>query len=219
MSPRVVREGNVRVGGFNVCVVENRRQDFIVDETGEAVGNGVVFETALAVFAVVAPVFNRDRDKGRQRAVRILGNGQIVERVAHEVELTRPVMDDENGCPGAVFVGGWHIDEDLAFHPHRLLVGLERGVVALENFAVGQWHRKLEGLPLGIALVREIRIDLVVGTDGEIAVAYRAGILGVCVGGPCFVGDQANHANGHAGKTSREEEFGLQHGQGLRAFG
>src|SRR6185437_1893099 len=54
--------------------------------------------------------------------------------------------------------------------------------------------------------------------DGKIPVALRAGVFGGRIGSRSFVGGQTDDSNGHTGSTKREE-FGFQHGQGLRAFG
>ena len=35
-APRIVRDGNVRVGGLYLWIVQNLRQDFVVDESGKA---------------------------------------------------------------------------------------------------------------------------------------------------------------------------------------
>src|SRR6266516_4297250 len=117
-----------------------------MDESGQAVGHGVVFETALAVLAIVAAVLNGNRDERRQLAIRILRNGQIVERVAHQVELAGSVMNDENRGLGAIYIGGRHIDKDTSLFSHRLLLRLECRIVASEDFAVSQPHRELEVL-------------------------------------------------------------------------
>ena len=105
---------------------------------------------------------------------------QIVQRVAHQVEATRPVERHEHRRLRAVFVGGRHVDKNLPLLAHRL-PGIERGIVAAEDLAVGQPHRELEVFSLGIAPVREIGIDLVVGADDDVAIAFRAGLLRVVV--------------------------------------
>ena len=77
------------IGGFDVGVGQHGGQHFVIDEAGEAIGHGVVFEAALAVFAVVAAVFDGDGDEGRQLAIRVFGDRQVIERVADQVELAR----------------------------------------------------------------------------------------------------------------------------------
>src|SRR5437667_12816594 len=109
-----------------------------MDESGQPVGHGVVFETALAVLAIVATVLNCNRDERRQLPIRILRNGQIVERVAHQVELAGSVMNDENRGFGAILVGGRHVNKDLTLFSHGLLLGFEGGIVTTEDFAVSQ---------------------------------------------------------------------------------
>src|SRR5947207_4411704 len=116
--------------------------------------HGVVLDTALAVLSIVAAILNCNRDERRQLSFRILRNGQIVERVAHQIELTGSVMNDENWSFGAVRVGGRHVNKDLSLFSHRLLLRLECGIVATEYFAVSQTHRELELLPFGIAPIR-----------------------------------------------------------------
>ena len=119
-APGIIGEGEFREGGFDLGIGQHRGQHFVIDEAGESIGHGVVFKTALAVLAVVAAVFNGNGDERRQLALRVLGNGEIVERVADQVELAGSVMDDQNGRFGAVFVGGRNIDKNLALFAHRL---------------------------------------------------------------------------------------------------
>src|SRR2546426_2983645 len=125
-----------------------------MNEPGEPVGHGIVFKTALAVFAIVASVLHGNRDERRQLATRILRNGQIVESVAHQVELTGSVMNHENWRFGAILVGGGHIDKDLSLFSHRLVLRLKRGIVATKDLAVSQPQRELEVLPFGIPPIR-----------------------------------------------------------------
>ncbi len=80
-------------------------------------------------------------------------------------------MDDQHRRRGAVFIGCGHIDIDSSLFAHGLFFGLKGGIVTSEDFAVGQKHRELEGLALGIASVREIWIELVLGANLVIAVA------------------------------------------------
>jgi hypothetical protein len=47
----------VREGGLYLWVVQNRRQDFVVDEAGKAIGQSVVLKTSLALLAIIAAVF------------------------------------------------------------------------------------------------------------------------------------------------------------------
>ena len=109
----------------------------------------------------------------------------------HQVQVTRPVERDQHRGLRAVFVSGGHVDKNLPLLADRLL-GIERGIVAAEDLAVRQPHRELEGFPLGIALVGEIGIDLVVGTDDDVAVAFRARFLGILLVGKSFVHCHAN---------------------------
>src|SRR5437879_5840060 len=148
-----------------------------MDEAGEAIGHGVVFETTLAVFAIVAAVFDGNGDERRQLAIWIFGDSEVVECIPHQLELTRSVMNDENRGFGAIVIDGWHVNKDLALFTHRFLFRFERGIVSTENFAVRQSHAELEGFSLGIPAIREIRIDLVTGSDGEFAITFSAGIF------------------------------------------
>src|SRR5437773_12154781 len=99
--------------------------------------------------------------------------------MAHQIELTRSVMNDENRSFGAILVGGRHVNKDLSLFSHGLLLRIECGIVTTEDFALSQTHRELEGLPFRIAPIREIGIDLVLGTDGELAITLRAVIVRV----------------------------------------
>src|SRR5262245_27442734 len=106
-------------------------------------------------------------------------------------------MNDENRGSGAVLVRSRHIEKDFSFCSHGLLLRFERRIVAAEDFAVSQTHRELEQLPLGIAPVREIWIDLVIGADRVMAVAFCAGIVRVRRGRLCGMREQANEAYGY----------------------
>ena len=192
VTPRVFREGEPGIGGFDVGVGDHGGDHFLGDEACEAVGHRVVFEAALAVLAVVAAVFHGDGDEGGQLAVRVLGDGEVVERVAHGLQRAGAVVDDEQGSRGAVLVGRRNIDGDFALRAHGLLVGFERLVVAAEDLAVGERHLELEGFPLGSAEVGEVLVGGVLGADGEFAVAFRAGTFGECVDGAGGVGRETD---------------------------
>src|ERR1051326_4004761 len=69
------------------------------------------------------------------------------------------------------------INEDPSFFAHRFLFGLQDWIVSAKNLAVGEGHAELERFSLGIPPIREIRINLVIGSDGELAIASCAGIL------------------------------------------
>src|SRR5206468_6781615 len=60
-APGIIREGELGVGGFDLGVSQDRRQYLAMNESGQAVGHGVVLETALAVLAIVAAVLNGNR--------------------------------------------------------------------------------------------------------------------------------------------------------------
>nr|WP_237705509.1 hypothetical protein [Chthoniobacter flavus] len=84
-----------------------------------------------------------------------------------------------NGARGAVLVGCRNVDENFALGADGFLVGRERFVIAAEDFAVRQFHREHEILALRIAEVGEVFLRAVFGSDGELTVAFRAGILGI----------------------------------------
>src|SRR6188474_2862638 len=109
-------------------------------------------------------------------------------------------MDDEDGGFSTILVGGGHINKDLSLFAHLFLLRLECRIVATEDFAVGQTHRELEGLPFGIAPIHEIGIDLVIGADGVMAVPFCAGILRVRLDRLCGMCEQADEA--HRYKTA-----------------
>ena len=179
VTPGVGGKSKFRIRGLNVGVGPHGGQHFIGDEAGQPVGHGVIFEAALAVLAVVAAVLDCDGDEGRQLAGRVFGNGEIIERVAHKLHLAGAVVNDQERSRRAVLVGSRHIDGNLSLRSHRLLRRLQRRVVAPENFAIRELHFELEEFPLGMTKVGEIRSGRVFGTDGDVAVAIGAGILGV----------------------------------------
>ena len=109
------------------------------------------------------------------------GDGEVVDCVANEIHPVRAVMDDEERGFGAVFVGGGDVDENFAFLADWFPVGLEGFVVALEDFAFGKRHGEFEVTAVRIAFVGEVGVKFVFRTDGEAAVAFGAGILGVFV--------------------------------------
>ena len=146
-----------------------------MDEARVAVGHGVVFEAALAALAVVAAVLHRHRDERRDAPGRILRVGQVVERVLHQADVARPVLDDEDGRRGAVLVLRRHVHRDGARRVDRL-APIEGRVLAVEDGAARQRHRKLEALALGRATIRRIRLRRVARPDHEVAVAFVAGI-------------------------------------------
>src|SRR5215217_1311788 len=150
-----------------------------MDESGEAIRHGVVFETAFAVLAIVAAIFDGNSDERRQLAFRLFGDGKIVEGVADQFELTWSVVDDENWSFDAIVVTGGHINKDFSLFSHFVLIRLECGIGSRENFTVGESHGELEGFAFGIAAVGEVGIDLVFRTDGDLAIAFSAGILGI----------------------------------------
>ena len=86
-------------------------------------------------------------------------------------------MNDENRGFGAIRVGGRHINKDLPFFAHRLLFGVQRRIVSTKNFAVRESHVEFEGFSFGIPAIREIEVDLVIGPDGDLAIALATGIL------------------------------------------
>ena len=90
----------------------------------------------------------------------------------------RPVVHHQNRRLRAVLISGRDIDKNHPRFPHHLL-GIERRILALEKLAVGQPHRELKVLALGVSLIREIGIDLVVRPDRIVAVAFGAGLLRV----------------------------------------
>src|SRR5687768_2591913 len=104
--------------------------------------------------------------------------------MAYELELTRSIMGNENGRFAPVFVGGGYVNKNLPLFTHGLFLRLQRLVIAPKDFALGERHGEFEGLALGIALVREIGIDLVIGTHGELTISLFAGLLRVGLGRP-----------------------------------
>lgn len=69
VAPRILGEGEAGISGSERRIADHGRQHFVVNETGEAVGHGVVFQAALALLAVIAAVLHGDRDKRGQPAV------------------------------------------------------------------------------------------------------------------------------------------------------
>ncbi len=61
---RVVRDRDFRIGGFDLRVRDDGRQDLHVDEARIAIGHGVVFEPSLAPPAVAAAVRDGNGDEG-----------------------------------------------------------------------------------------------------------------------------------------------------------
>jgi len=115
-----------------------------VDETGKPVGHSVVFEAPLAFLSVIAAVLDRDGDEGGKFALRVFGYRQVIQSVADEGELSGAVMDDEDGSFSPVLVSGGNVNVNLAGLVDGFLLGLEGGVVALEDFAVRKGHGEFE---------------------------------------------------------------------------
>ena len=146
------------------------------------------------------PFSTRNRDERRQLAVRVRGNCQVVERVAHQIEAARPVQRHENRRLRAVFVGRRHIDENLPLLADRLLRdrawNRRRGKILLSASRI----ENSKDFPFGIALVGQIGIDLVVGANDMVAVAFFSGRLGVALvrlapaGTPVLSAKQTRHA-------------------------
>src|SRR5436190_23230033 len=67
-APRVLSQSKFWESGFDLGVTQDRWHHFVMDESGEAIGHRVVFETALAFFAIVAAIFHRNSDERRQFA-------------------------------------------------------------------------------------------------------------------------------------------------------
>ena len=88
-------------------------------------------------------------------------------------------MDDQDRGLGAILVRGRNINKNLAGLVDRFLLGLEGGVVALEDFAFGQGQGEFEGFAFWIFAVGKVRIDFVSRADGKVAVAFRAGVFRV----------------------------------------
>ena len=150
----------------------------VVNESREPVRHRVVFEAALAVLSVVTPVFDRDHDEGRQAPLGVLRDRQVVESIADELELAGAVVGHQNGGRGAIAVGRRDVNEDFPLGPDGFFHGLQRGVVAAEEFAVGQSHLEFELSTLGIAPIGEVWVDGVTGANDVVAIARRAGIFG-----------------------------------------
>ena len=72
VAPGIFREGEVWISGLDFRIGNDGGEDFIVNEAGEAIAHGVVFEAAFAVFAVVAAVLDGDGDEGGQLAVGVV---------------------------------------------------------------------------------------------------------------------------------------------------
>src|ERR1043166_4246703 len=69
--PRVLSEGKLWESSFDLGVIHDRRQYLVMDKAAQAIGHRVVFETALALFAIIAAIFNRNGDERRQLMIRI----------------------------------------------------------------------------------------------------------------------------------------------------
>ena len=91
-------------------------------------------------------------------------------------------MNHEDRCFRPILICSRNIDKNLARFPHLFLFGFEGGIIAPKDFAVSQFHAELKGFALGIALVRQVRINLVFGTYNNFAIAFIADVLGVSLG-------------------------------------
>jgi hypothetical protein len=122
---------------------------------------------------------------------------EIVQRIAHQVKLTRSVVNDKNRSFGAVVIRGGDVHKDLAFFTHRLLFRFERGIVAAKNFAVREPQAELERLSLGIPAIGQIGINLVIGSNSDLAIAFRAGIFfgRFYIRGACGTGEQNSESD------------------------
>src|SRR5689334_2946303 len=112
-------------------------------------------------------------------------------------------MDNKNRGFGPVLVGGRNVNKNLSFFSHLLLFRFQCGIVAPEDFAVGQAHLELKGFAFGVAPICEIGIDLVLGTDRVLAFPFGAGVLLVRFGCLSAMGEKADKANGS--KTASAE--------------
>ena len=71
-APGVAGDSQLWIGRMDGWISQHCGEDLVVDESSEAVRHRVVFEAALAVLAVVTPVFDRDHDEGRQAPLGVL---------------------------------------------------------------------------------------------------------------------------------------------------
>jgi hypothetical protein len=111
-------------------------------------------------------------------------------------------MRHENRRLRAVLIGGWYVDRDLSLFAHWL-PWVKRGIIAPKDLAVSQTHRELKGLSLLITPIRQVRINLVVGTDCYIPIAFRARFLGVT-----FVGQRrANDSDRQETEKADDQEL------------
>ena len=88
-------------------------------------------------------------------------------------------MGHQNGGRGAIAVGRRDVDENFPLSSDGFFRGLQRGVVAAEEFAVGQSHLEFELPALGIAPIGEVWVDGVTGANDVVAIALRTRILRV----------------------------------------
>ncbi len=98
----------------------------------------------------------------------VAGADTMIDRVVAELpdaEHGFTMIFSSTPFPGHQYRLDWRRAEGGGFF------GLKGGIVTSEDFAVGQKHRELEGLALGIASVCEIGIELVLGANLVIAVA------------------------------------------------
>jgi len=167
-SPGVSGKRNSWEDGFDFGIGQHRGQDLIVDESCVPVGHGVVLQSALAALAIVTAVLDRNRDERGQAAVGIIGDGQVVQRIADEIESAGTIKANLNRGLIAILIGVRHVDKNLAFRANGLC-GVERRVGSRKNFAVRQRHREHEIFTLGISKVSQLRLNRVVGADDKIA--------------------------------------------------
>src|ERR1051326_4427272 len=74
-APWVFCQSKLWESSFDLHIFHDLWQHLVMHEAGQAIGHRVVFETALALFAIIAAVFDSNGDESRQLAIRIRRNG------------------------------------------------------------------------------------------------------------------------------------------------
>ncbi len=148
-----------------------------MNEEGQTIAHGIVFQPSLTVLAIVPTVLNGNRNKGWESSLGILGNRKIIKRMTHQVEAVWPVMHHQKGCLVSISIGCRNIHENAALLPYRLAIWFQGSIIPLKVTTFGQGHGEFEQPALGIASIGQVRVEGVFWTNDIIAIAFTGNRL------------------------------------------
>ena len=149
----------------------------MMNEKGQTIAHGIVFQPSLTVLAIVPTVLNGNRNKGWESSLGILGKGKIIKRKTHQVEAVWPVMHHQKGCLLSISIGCRNIYENAALLSYRLAIWFQGSIIPLKVTTFGQGHGEFEQPSLGIASIGQVRVEGVFWTNDIIAITFTGNRL------------------------------------------